>query len=64
MSGIVINEDSSHYFDSRGIEGASLKKLKELVAHYCTGQVEEVTYCFMAQRANVACFIYHFLDGF
>ena len=53
MSGIVINEDSSHYFFSRGIEGASQEKLRELVAHYCTGQVEEVTYCFMAQRANV-----------
>ena len=54
MSGIVINEDNSHYFSCRGPYGANTDKLKELAAHYCTGQVDEVVYCFMAQRANVA----------
>lgn len=53
MSGLVINEDNSHYFYSRGAAGANVEKLKEMVAHYCVGQVTEVTYCFMAQRANV-----------
>ena len=54
MNGIVINEDNSHYFLSRGIDGADLPELKELTAHYCVGQVSEVVYNFMAQRANVA----------
>lgn len=54
MNGIVINEDNSHYFLSRGIDGADLPELKELTAHYCVGQVSEVVYNFMAQRTNVA----------
>ena len=53
MSGIIINEDDSHYFADRGLSGANIEKLKEMVSHYCQGQVDEVMYCFMAQRASV-----------
>lgn len=53
MSGLVINEDNSHYFLSRGAAGADIEKVKELTSHYCIGQVSEVKYNFMAQRANV-----------
>ncbi|MBO5959321.1 MAG: hypothetical protein J6Q65_04280 [Lentisphaeria bacterium] len=53
MYGIVINEDFSHYFYNRGPRGANPEKLREMVSHYCVGQVDEVMFNFMSQRANV-----------
>ena len=41
---IIINEDNSHYFCDRGVEGATLEKLEELPASYCRGMVGEVFY--------------------
>lgn len=54
MSGIVINEDNTHYFFDRGEEGADTEKLCELVQNYCCGDVGEVVYNINAMRASVA----------
>ena len=50
---IIINEDNSHYYFSRGKESASMERLRELPAHYCRGMVGEVFYNPNAQRCSV-----------
>ena len=50
---IIINEDCNHYFIDRGVEGASLEKLRELPAHYCRGMVGEIFYNVNGQKCSV-----------
>lgn len=52
--GFVINEDNSHYFGTRGIDGANETAMRALARNYCRGQAVEVVYNLNAQRSSVA----------
>lgn len=53
MSGIVINEDNSHYYVDRGMAGVNEEKMREMARHYCSGQTVEVAYNINAMRCTV-----------
>ena len=53
MHGIIINEDSNHYFFDRQMDGVSEGKMRELVRHYCRGGTAEVIYNVNAMRSSV-----------
>ncbi len=44
MSGLMLNEDSSHFFASRETEKMTVEGLKELVDHYASEQMKEILF--------------------
>ncbi len=52
MSGLMLNEDNSHFFTSRDADKMTIEGLKELVDHYASVQMKEILFCPNAMRVN------------
>ncbi len=53
MSGLMLNEDNSHFFTSRQTDKMNIEGLRELVDNYASSQMKEILFCANAMRVNV-----------
>ncbi len=52
MSGLMLNEDNSHFFTSRQSDKMNVEGLKELIDNYASSQMTEILLCPNAMRTN------------
>ncbi len=52
MSGLMLNEDNSHFFSSREAEKMTIEGLKEMIDNYASPQMKEILLCPNAMRTS------------